>query len=34
MNQVSDYDDESMDVEIRNDSPNDSTFISDGLTDF
>lgn len=34
MNQVFDYDDETMDVQIEKDSPNDSTFISDGVLDF
>lgn len=34
MPQVYDYDDESSDVFVENDSPDDSTFLSDGLTDF
>lgn len=34
MNQVFDYDDESSDIEVQNDSPNDSTFVSDGVIEF
>ncbi len=34
MNQVFDYDDETNDVEFRDDSPNDSTFLCDGVIEF
>jgi hypothetical protein len=29
-----DYDDETNDVEVRNDSPNDVVYVRDGLTDY
>jgi hypothetical protein len=34
MNQVFDYDDETNDIQVENDSPSDSTFLRDGIVEF